>query len=240
MMENKKKEIISSYLKETIKYLEEQYGKNSKEIISLKNQYYYSEEEQNIREDEHDKHYEANASIIFKDKILKNIERLYRRTLVIEITNICAARCRWCLRANYEPIIMKNEDFDLIAEYCGAEENKDDLKEVLITGGDPLMLPDKLGYLIESILQKAANIKIIRIGSRVIFQDPKRIDSKLLNILRPRNNIKFEIGTQVNSYLEITKDAEEAIKRLISNNITIYNQSVLLKNVNDNLDFLIE
>ncbi|HOK41848.1 MAG TPA: radical SAM protein [bacterium] len=240
MNKNKNREVISEYLKTLIKDIENKFGIDSPEVLSLKKQYYYSELEENILEKETNKHYEADAQIIFKNKKIFNIERLYRRTLVIEITSVCASRCRWCLRANYKPIIMNNEEFDLIAEYCGSQENKDDLKEVLITGGDPLMLPDKLHYLIEAIINKAPNIKIIRIGSRLIFQDPKRIDSKLLYILRPRENIKFEIGTQVNSYLEITKDAELALKKLLSNNITIYNQSVLLKGVNDNLDFLIE
>jgi lysine 2,3-aminomutase len=237
---SKNKEIISVYLKDHIKFLEKKYGNNSEEVMSIKNQYCFNEKELNVKIEESNKHYEADASVYFKNVPLHNIERLYKRTLVIEITSICATRCRWCLRANYKPIIMKEKELDLIAEYCGTGENKNNLREVLITGGDPLMVPDKLNFLIKAIINKAPNIKIIRIGSRVPLQDPKRINSRLLDILQPSKNIKFELGTQINSYLELSEQSRYAFKNLVSNGIKIYCQNVLLKNINDDINFLIK
>lgn len=238
MQEIKFKQMISSYLFEQIRLLEDKFGKESNEARSLKLQYEISENETKILNEEKRRHYEADVYLDFGGYKLVGLERLYRRALVIEITTICASHCRWCLRANYNPIKMNETDLRMIAKYCGSEENKNDLKEVLITGGDPFMVPDKLKMLIGFICEYAPNIKIVRIGTRVPVQDPRRINANLLNILVNYKNLNIEVGTHINSFYEITEITKQAIKELINNRIKIYCQVVLLKNVNDNVEAL--
>ena len=233
------KELISPYLKQNICDLERRYGRNSPEYLSLTRQYYVSEEENNVLQDERERHYDADVKITYNNKCLSGVERLYKRTLVIEITSICASHCRWCLRANYKKTILNNLELSEIARYCGSPENKDVLNEVLITGGDPLMVPDKLNALIDNIIEFAPNIRTIRVGTRTPVQDPRRINRSLIKIFQKRGNILFEIGTHINSFVELSSDARQAISLLVDHGMKVYCQSVLLKGINDNEDYLI-
>ena len=89
-------------------------------------------------------------------------------------------------------------------------------------------------------LKNAENIKIIRIGTRVPFQDPKRVNDSMLDLFSEFNNFRFEIGVNVNHPIEFWKESEEALNKLDTSGIRIYNQNPLLKNVNDNFDTLVK
>ena len=94
------------------------------------------------------KHYEAEVEDESHPEELHGLERLYRRTMVIEPSLVCAAHCRYCLRSNYEKHTLSESQLISVAKYCGAPERKDTLNEVLITGGDPLIVPKNLNFLI--------------------------------------------------------------------------------------------
>lgn len=228
---------ISKYLSNLIEDIELQKGKDSKEYKALYNQYIYtnSEDIKGLQETNL-KHYEA---IVEDDGrgLPKGIERLYKRQLVIDITMVCAAHCRYCLRANYETAQLRRSEIDDIVDYCSKDEN---LKEVLITGGDPFMVQRLLKYLISGLVNKAPNIEIIRMGTRVPVQDPERMNEDIYSFFKNYSKlVKFEVAMQVNHVVELQPIVVDVIKNLKESNVTIYAQNVLLKNVNDDIESLI-
>lgn len=234
--EEKFKEQISPYLLDLMKKMKLEYGEESQEYKALFFQYCITYEKNNSSKENNTKHYEA--SIDEQGGELQFIERLYKRQAVIDLTLVCSSHCRYCLRQNYSLRQFTFRDIPRVVEYC---KNDLYLKELLITGGDPLMVPKLLMELLHSIIEEAPNIQIIRIGTRLPVQDPFKMDSKLFDFFQDnRKKIKFEIGMQVNHVVELQEETRNVIKRLQDAGVTIYSQNVLLKNVNDNVNTLIE
>ena len=157
---------------------------------------------------------------------------------MIEPTTVCAAHCRWCVRGQYPVQTMSKENISNATKYIGTEERANELDEVLITGGDPLMSVPLLEYTINEITKNAKNIKIIRIASRVPFHDPERINDKMLDVFSKFKNFRFELGTHINHPVEFWPESIVSIKKLQSVGFRIYNQNPLLKGVNDNFETL--
>ena len=229
------KEIISPYLKKLIQDIEKNYGANSKEALSIKKQYYYDKNEKIRSNSENLRHYFSEVDIIFNEKKITGVERLYKKTILIEPTTVCAAHCRWCLRGQYPVKTMKSEEITNAIKYIGTQQ---EVNEVLITGGDPLMSLSLLAFTISEIKNFATNIKIIRIGTRVPVQDPNRVNDKMIDIFKRYDSFRYEIGLNICSHREFTSEANIAIKKLDDNGIRLYNQNPLLKDVNDDYDSL--
>ena len=153
---------------------------------------------------------------------------------------MCAAHCRWCTRAQYPIQTMNEDEITHAARYFGSSGNREDLDEILITGGDPLMSLPLLGHTVRSISEHAPNIQTIRIGSRVPFQDPRRIDSDLLALFTAYPELHFEVGCNVNHPVEFWPESIDSMRKLQDAGVRIYNQHPLLKGVNDDLQTLIE
>lgn len=237
------KEIISPYLKSLMEQTKSTYGESSKEYRALYNQYVYTPAEALPSKESNAKHYEA--FVLGSDEEAnslpshpKGIERLYKRQLVVDLTMVCAAHCRYCLRAYYNPGSLTKEEMDEIVSWVAADK---ELKELLVTGGDPLIVPKLLKYFVSEIADKAPNIKIIRMGTRLLVQAPEKFNSELYSFFENYSSaIKFEIGLQVNHKVELTPEVLEIIKNLRSSGVVIYSQNVLLKGVNDDVDSLLE
>jgi len=195
----------------------------------LASQYRYDPREEIINASSASRHYEADIVG------LRGAERIYRRTVVIEPTRVCAAHCRWCIRANYGPASLKDEEIEEIARYCGAPAQRDDLREVIVTGGDPLMVPRKLELLLEKLEQHAPNIETYRIGTRLPLQNPALVDGSMLRIFE-RFADRIEIAIHVNHHLELFPEVVAAIRRLRVAVTTMYNHTVLLRGVNDTVE----
>jgi lysine 2,3-aminomutase len=175
----------------------------------------------------------------YDNKPLSGVERLYKKTMLLEPTTVCAAHCRWCLRGQYPVKTLSDDQIELATKYFGSDDVYKDVDEVLITGGDPLMSIKKLRTSLYNITQNAKNIKIIRIGTRVPFQDPDRINDNMLNLFDEFKEFRFEIGVNINHPIEFWEESQEAILRLNNAGLRIYNQNPLLKGVNDNFDILV-
>jgi lysine 2,3-aminomutase len=231
-------EKLSPFLRE--KYETAKAEKDADVIKMIEKQYVFDARESIVRDSEKRRHYEAEIHRTFENKPLKGVEKLYKRTILIEPTTICSAHCRWCLRGRYEILHLSEEELTTVARYCGkARENKD-VREVLITGGDPLMVPDRLDFLFDQLMKYAPQIRIYRVGSRVPMHDPSRIDRKMLGILKPRNDVRIEMGIQVNHYAELFPEVEESLRKLREAGVVLYDQSVLLKDLNDDFETLVE
>jgi len=234
------RELISPFLKFKMEVIKREFGADSKEYFSIANQYIKNDLEKKINEEtEKSRHYQCAVNVYYDNKPLKGVERLYKRTILIEPTTVCAAHCRWCLRGQYPVETMQKEDISLAAKYMGTDERKDELKEVLITGGDPLMSLPLLSFTLNEIKENAPNIKIIRIGSRVPFHDPERINDAMLDVFSQFQNFRFELGVNVNHPIEFWKESVDSIKKLQKLGFKIYNQHPLLKGVNDDYETLV-
>ncbi len=231
------KEIISPYLKNLINQNKEIYGENSLEVLALTKQYITDDKEKLIRNSDNDRHYQSEINLKFEGKDLVGLERLYKRTILIEPTTVCAAHCRWCLRGQYPIKTMKYDEITLASRYIGTQK---EVNEVLLTGGDPLMSLPLLAFTLSELTTNSPNIKRIRIGTRVPVQDPTRVNEKMLDLIQRYPNFKFEVGLNVCHSAELTKDCLTSLDKFKKLNITLYNQHPLLKGVNDSIKELVK
>lgn len=229
------RELVSPFLRAKILEAREDFGADSDELRALERQYLAMPDEARIGQDDRRRHYEAEVSLEFDNAPVIGVERLYRRTILIEPTTVCAAHCRWCLRGQYPIRTMTRDEIDHAARYIGSPSVAADVDEVLITGGDPLMSAPLLEHTISALRKLAPNIRTIRIGSRVPFQDPDRINDAMLEMFSRVEGVRFELGVNVNHPVEFWPESVAAITRLQNIGFRVYNQHPLLQGVNDDL-----
>ena len=161
-----------------------------------------------------------------------NVIKVYPDRIAWCVSNVCPVLCRHCLRKR----MVGRENFDITREARNAAltyiEKTSDIRDVLVTGGDPLMYSDDFVEEIVSRLYAIDHVEIIRIGSRTPCTLPQRITSTLCNMLKKYHPIW--LNTQFNHPKELTQEAKEACARLADAGIPLGNQSVLLKGINDN------
>ena len=161
--------------------------------------------------------------------------RRYPDRAVYTATLNCASRCRHCTRRWQ---IIKGacsdwrETLPAVLEYLKKEPK---VEEIIISGGDPLTLPDdKIIEIISSF--KKQGIKILRLGTRMPVTCPMRITDELCQKMKAFSPIWIQ--THFNHPKEVTTEAKEALSKLADSGFPINNQTVLLKGVNDDPDTL--
>jgi lysine 2,3-aminomutase len=204
----------------------------------LRLQYFTDPREQDRLPDQRRRHYEAGVGVFFEGKALRGVERLYKRTLLVLPTLVCAAHCRWCVRGQYAIETMSAEDIELAARYCGEAAEAVDVEEVLVSGGDPFMDVARLERVFDAFTRLAPRVKVLRLATRVPLQDPARVDARLLDLLRAHP--RAEIALHVNHASELFPEVREAIGRLAGIGVRMYNQTVLLRDLNDQVPVLEE
>ena len=158
------------------------------------------------------------------------ITRRYPNKLIINVTNACPMYCRHCQRRRLIGNADKNtskEDIDISIDFI---RNHPAIREVLITGGDALLLNNNRLEYIFNELSQISHVEVIRIGTRVLATLPFRIDEELACLLR---KYRVQLSTQFNHACEITPEAVRAIDILVDHGVLVRNQMVLLHNVND-------
>jgi lysine 2,3-aminomutase len=233
-------ELISPFLRAKIAEAEEKYGPESPQFRALTLQYFLDPRENVVLPNERRRHYESEVEINFEGRSVIGVERLYKRTVLIEPTTVCAAHCRWCLRGQYPVRTMDKDNITHATRYIGSDALRDEVDEVLITGGDPLMSQPLMALTLSELRRNAPNVRTARIGSRVIFQEPKKINENMMAIFARYPDFRFELGINVNHPIEFWPEAVDAIRRMQDGGFRIYNQHPLLKGVNDNIDTLVE
>jgi len=169
---------------------------------------------------------------------IKGITHRYPDRLLIYPTYCCASYCRHCFRrriVGQVDKILTPKEMDKAINYIKKHK---EVKEVVLTGGDPLILPDeKIGDLLRR-LKKIKHLRWLRIHTRVFVTLPYRITPGLVKILK---SVKpLYIVTHVNHPKEITPQFKKAVEMVAQAGIPIFDQSVLLKGINDNLETLKE
>ncbi|TYB31660.1 MAG: KamA family radical SAM protein [Candidatus Mcinerneyibacterium aminivorans] len=156
---------------------------------------------------------------------------------VLLLNNICGVNCRHCMRKrlwdNNKKEISKDRIDDIIS-YCIKEE----INDVIISGGDPLMSSPELLDEVVSRLSEVRNIKVIRIGSRIPVVDPDRINEKIISIFKKTE--KLHLLTHFNHPKEVTDLSKCYISKIVDTGTPVFNQTVLLKNINDSASTLSE
>lgn len=158
------------------------------------------------------------------------ITRRYPDRLIINVTNNCATFCRHCQRRrNIGESDTYIDDACLEESYRYIKKHPE-IRDVLVTGGDPLTLSDmKLEYILNKI-RSIKTVEIIRIGTRIPVTLPQRITNELIRILKKYGPIYM--NTQFNHPFEVTEESSKACLDLADNGIVLGNQMVFLKNVN--------
>ncbi|MGJ8676744.1 MAG: KamA family radical SAM protein [Akkermansiaceae bacterium] len=149
-------------------------------------------------------------------------------------TDRCAAYCRYCTRSR---VVSGVSDQKLETQWEPAfkylEENTQ-IRDVLLSGGDPLLLSDARLEKILSRLHAIPHIQFIRIGSRIPIFLPQRITPELCDILNKYHPLFISIHT--NHPRELTTEVRDALGRLANAGVPLGNQSVLLDGINDNVE----
>jgi lysine 2,3-aminomutase len=151
------------------------------------------------------------------------------------VSDRCAGYCRYCFRKD----IVMNPHHRLrldVEEGIRWVNRKIQIRDVLLTGGDPFILSDdRIEYMVRK-LREISHVEIIRFGTRVPIVMPHRITKGLQKAIGGFHRVPIWINIQCNHPKEITLHATKAIFNLISWGINIGNQAVLLKGVNDDLE----
>ena len=165
------------------------------------------------------------------------LHKYHGRVLLIT-TSACAVHCRFCFRRSfaYSENRFDEKQWGRIMAYI---ESHPEVNEVILSGGDPLMLHDqKLAHQVRSIAS-VPHVKRLRLHSRMPVVLPERITPPLLQLFS-ESRLKIVLVLHCNHPNEIAAELIESMKLLRKSGVTLLNQSVLLKGVNDELSTLIE
>lgn len=165
------------------------------------------------------------------DSKIKCIVHRYDDRVLFLVTNQCFMYCRHCTRRRLvgkSECVISRDEIDLGIEYI---KSHSEVRDVLISGGDPLTLSDNnLEYILKKV-REIEHVEVIRIGTRAPVVMPSRITKDLCDTLKKYHPIW--INTHFNHPNEITEEAKEACSKLVDSGIPVGNQSVLLANIND-------
>jgi lysine 2,3-aminomutase len=155
----------------------------------------------------------------------------YPDRVLFLVTDRCASYCRYCTRSR---LVSNATGYDFHPEFEKQIEyvqNHPEVRDVLLSGGDPLLLGDeKLEYLLNR-LRAIPHVEFLRIGTRIPIFMPQRITPELCAMLRKYHPLFISIHS--NHPRELTTEVREALGRLADAGIPLGNQSVLLRDVND-------
>jgi lysine 2,3-aminomutase len=161
----------------------------------------------------------------------------YPDRALFRVTSLCAVYCRFCYRRNMlteKKYTAADSDIRRIADYISSHR---ELGELLLSGGDPLVLEDETLDTMIGRLRKARKDIMLRVCSRVPVVLPSRITSSLVALIRRHAPVR--IVTQFNHPNEITEPSRKAVASLTNAGVEVYNQTVLLRGINNDSNTLL-
>ena len=167
---------------------------------------------------------------------VKGITHRYADRVLLKPTHTCAVYCRFCFRretVGQAEQALNAAEMQAALDYIAA---RPEIWEVILSGGDPLVLSDRrLGEIAQS-LAAMEHVQVLRLHTRVPVADPARITPALIAALKSR--LATYVVIHVNHADEITTEVKQALALLADNGIPLLSQSVLLRGVNDNVEAL--
>lgn len=158
----------------------------------------------------------------------------YPDRVLFLVTDRCASYCRYCTRSRVVSGVGEQQletQFDAAFRYL---EKHTEVRDVLLSGGDPLLLSDNRLEHILARLRAIPHIEFLRIGTRIPIFLPQRITPELCSILSRYHPLWMSVHT--NHPRELTLEVKAALERLANSGIPLGNQSVLLRGINDSLE----
>ena len=157
----------------------------------------------------------------------------YSNRVALLVSDYCATYCRHCFRRRFtakkDAVITSNE----LQNVCSYLAHHREVKEMLLTGGDPLMVGNERLFQIIQRLRESRPDLILRLCTRVIATFPQRIDEQFIATLKSFSTAPIVVMTQFNHVREITPESSHAVSLFAENGFPLFNQTVLLKGVND-------
>ena len=166
-----------------------------------------------------------------EDSPAPGLTHRYPDRVLFLITDMCSMYCRHCTRRRFAGQKDDESPQDRIEECLEYIERTPEVRDVLLSGGDALMVSDKKLEYIISRLRAIPHVEIVRIGSRTPVVCPQRITDDLCNMLKKYHPVW--LNTHFNHPNEMTPEAQAAVAKLADAGIPLGNQTVLLRGVND-------
>jgi len=165
---------------------------------------------------------------------VKNLVHNYPDKVAFCVTSECAVYCRYCLRKRMvgdADFMMRKDELREGLAYLRAHP---EIRDVLLTGGDPLVFSDaNIDWLLGE-LRSIPHVEVVRLGSRLPVVNPMRITSELCEILKAHHPVW--LNTHFNHPKELTPEARQACERLAEAGVPVGNQTVLLRGINDDAE----
>jgi lysine 2,3-aminomutase len=175
------------------------------------------------------------------DDVHSPVEGLVHRypdRVLLKLVNVCAVYCRFCFRREMigpgKPNVLSEQALSDVLAYISAHR---EIWEVILSGGDPLVLSPRRLAAVMKRLGAIDHVKILRVHTRVPAVDPRRITPALLRALKGSGKTTYVV-LHANHARELTPAARAACGRIIDAGVPMLAQSVLLKGVNDDVDTL--
>ncbi len=166
-----------------------------------------------------------------KNSPVKRVIHRYPDRVLFLVTDICSVYCRYCTRKHFtgqDQAFIKNDEYALALDYI---RNHPGIREVILSGGDPLTLGDHQLERVFSDLRDIDHVEIIRVGTRMPVVCPMRVDEKLAKMMRKYAPVF--LMTHFNHPRELTAEAAQALTHFVDNGVPVMNQMVLLNGVNN-------
>src|SRR5699024_2325941 len=168
--------------------------------------------------------------------VVPGCQHKYATTALLIVSEVCGAYCRYCFRKRLFRNDVKEATVDVDPGLTYIE-NTPEINNVLLTGGDPLILAARRLDAIFTRLREIDHVKIIRIGSKLPAFNPMRIynDQELLDVIRKHSTPekRIYIMAHINHPREITEEAYKAFEALHDAGAIVVNQTPVLKGIND-------
>jgi len=169
-----------------------------------------------------------------RDSVVPGLVHRYPDRALMVLTDICPMLCRHCTRKRewrHGSWVRTSNQIEAMLNYI---RNHKAIRDVVISGGDPLTLSTPHLESVISRLRSIEHVEIIRIGSRFPVVLPQRIDAELCAMLS--NYGPIWLNTHFNHYRELTPEAAAACDKLVRSGVPVNNQSVLLRGINDSVE----
>lgn len=165
------------------------------------------------------------------------LQKYEGRALMIA-TGVCAVHCRYCFRRFYpygnEP--RREIDWQPALEAVAADNS---LREIILSGGDPLMLTDSRLAFLCGELERIGHLNRLRLHTRLPIVLPERVTEPLVSLLTS-GRLTPIVVVHANHPREVVDDCADALQQLVRSGITVLNQAVLLKGINDTVEAQLE
>ena len=162
----------------------------------------------------------------------------YTSRVLLTAAPHCAVHCRYCFRRHFDYAgnAPSRTDWQAAFAHIAADAR---IEEVLLSGGDPLALSNRqFGWLLEQI-ESIAHVRTVRIHTRMTIVLPQRIDAEFAAMLGA-SRLKVVLVSHCNHTNELSDESRAAFRALASNSVTLFNQSVILADVNNSSGVLIQ